>query len=81
MFEDKGSRAPPPVWVTAAISPDSETQRTDVWVPRGRWTGVGVGDLQMQTSIYRMDKQQGPGNSSQSPMVNHYGKECEKECI
>ena len=43
---------------------DSQTQRTDLWLPRGevRWgrERLGVWDQQMQISIHRMDKQQGP---------------------
>ena len=43
---------------------DSQTQRTDLWLRggEGRWgmEGVGVWGQQMQTIIYRMDKQQGP---------------------
>ena len=41
---------------------DSQIQRTDLWLPKleaGR-DGLGIWDQQMQTSIYRMDKQQGP---------------------
>ena len=38
---------------------DSQTQRTDLWLPRER-DKLGVWDQQMQTVIYRMDKQQGP---------------------
>jgi len=41
----------------------TQTQRTDLWLPRGRWygrEGLGAGNPQMPTSIYRMDKQQGP---------------------
>ena len=38
---------------------DSQTQRTDSWLPRGR-DGLGVCDQQMHTIIYRMDKQHGP---------------------
>ena len=38
---------------------DSETQRSDLWLLRGRG-GLGVWDQQMQTIIYKMDKQQGP---------------------
>ena len=58
---------------------DSQTQRTDLWLPReGGWgrDGLGVGDQQMQTSVYRMDKQQ--GNYIQYPVINHNGKEYEK---
>ena len=43
---------------------DSQTQRTDLWLPRWKeeWgrDGLGVWDQQIQTIIYRMDKQQGP---------------------
>ena len=47
---------------------------------QGGWEreGLGVSDQQMQTSVYRMDKQQGPlhstGNYIQYPMMNHNGK-------
>ena len=41
---------------------DSQTQRTDLWLPGGRGGEVelGVWDQQMQTNTYRMHKQQGP---------------------
>ena len=44
---------------------DSQTERTGLWLPRGRggeWRrdGLGVWDEQMQAIIYRTDKQQGP---------------------
>ena len=40
---------------------DSQTQRTDLWLPRGGGRdGLGVWDYQMQTIIYRMNKLQGP---------------------
>ena len=42
---------------------DSQTQRTDLWLPkRVTWEGMDweFGGQQMQTIIYRMDKQQGP---------------------
>ena len=42
---------------------DAQTQRADLWLPSGgQWgrDGLGVWDQQMQTSTYRMDKQQGP---------------------
>ena len=48
---------------------------------------LGVWDQQMQTIIYRTDKQQGPillystGNYIQYPVINHNGKEYEKESI
>ena len=66
---------------------DSQTQRTDLWLPRwgggGGWTG-SLGQ-QMQTIIYRMNKQQGPmystGNYIQYPVITYYRKESEKEEI
>ena len=43
---------------------DTLTQRTNLWLPKGEsgWgrEGLEVWDQQMQTIIYRMDKQQGP---------------------
>ena len=48
---------------------DSQTQRTDLWLLSSREyrrMGLGVGDQQMQTSIHRMGKQQGP-------TVQHWG--------
>ena len=39
---------------------DSQTQRIDLWLPRGRgkqWDGQGIWDWQMQTIPFRMDKQ------------------------
>ena len=39
---------------------DSQTQRPDLWLPRGDGWGdgwIGVQDQQMQTIICRMDKQ------------------------
>ena len=45
------------------IETDSQAQRTDLWLPTGKgkeWDGPGVQGQQMQTIIYRMDKQQSP---------------------
>ena len=44
---------------------DSETQRTDLWLPTGRWEGVGwMGSLELvganQTITFRINKQWGP---------------------
>ena len=54
----------------------------------GEWwerDGLGVWDQQMQTGIYRMDKQQvllySTGNYIQYPVINHNGKEYEKESV
>ena len=48
--------------------------------------GLGGWDQQMQTIIYKTDKQQGPtvystGNYIQYPVINCNGKEYEKEYI
>ena len=48
------------LYKTKSILSDSQTWRTDLCLPRGRgWgkEGLGVWDQQMQTIIYRMDKQ------------------------
>ena len=45
------------------IETESQTQRIDLQFPRGKgWgrDGLGVWNQQIQTIIYRMDKQQGP---------------------
>ena len=42
---------------------DSQTQRTDLWLQEGGAVGegcIGIWGQQMHTSIYRMEKQQGP---------------------
>ena len=36
---------------------DSQTQRTDLWLPRGKGEGRGVVGEQMQTITFRMNKQ------------------------
>ena len=62
---------------------DSQTQRTDLWLPRGMGgrerNGLGVWGWQMQTTAFRMDNQQGPTVQHreyiQYPVVNHNGKE------
>ena len=39
---------------------DSQTQRTDLWLPEGRereWGELGVWGQQMQTITFRIDKQ------------------------
>ena len=47
--------------------------------------GLRIGDLQMQTVIYRMDKQQGPlqstGYCTQYHVINQNGKQYEKGYI
>ena len=41
---------------------DSQTQKTNLWLPKGKGGGdkLGVWDQQIQTTIYKIDKQQGP---------------------
>ena len=64
---------------------DSQTQRTDLWLPKGKGRGrdgLAVWDQQMQTLIYRMDKQEGPtvqhSELCSISCENHNGKEYEK---
>ena len=51
---------------------------------KGGWRreGLGVWDQQMQSSIHRMDKQQGPTVQHRElyshPVINHNGKEYEE---
>ena len=62
---------------------DSQTERTDLWLPRGQGDGLGVWDSQRQTIIYRMDKQQGIAQGIIFNIIKHNGKEYEKDytCI
>ena len=65
------------------IETDSPTQKTDLWLPRGRGFGRGTGSLgfQMQIITYGMDKQDPTvqhGNYIQYFVVNHNEKESEK---
>ena len=42
---------------------DSQTQKTNLWLPKGKGKGrdkLGVWDQQIQATIYKIDKQQGP---------------------
>ena len=42
---------------------DSQTQKTNLWLPKGKGGGrdkLEVWDQQIQTTIYKIDKQQGP---------------------
>ena len=62
---------------------ESLCKRTDLWLPRGR-VGVGgwTGNLQMQTIIHRMKKQQGPACSTgeyvKYPVIHHIEKNMKK---
>ena len=60
---------------------ETDSQRTDLWLPRGRELGrdgVGVCGQLMQASIYRMDKYQDmilqQWNNIQYPVIGHNGK-------
>ena len=59
---------------------DSQTQRIDLWLPRGSGQGEGWTrslDLQMQTITFSMDKQVPTvehRNYIQYPVINHNGK-------
>ena len=67
---------------------DSQTQRTDLWLPWGRlYVGdaLGVWGWQIQITTYRMDKQGPPlystGNYIQYSGINYNGKEYKKKYI
>ena len=67
---------------------DLQTQRTDLWSPRGDRSGGGwterVWHQQMQTIMYRMENNMvllySTGNYIQYPEINRDGKEYVKEC-
>ena len=68
---------------------DSQTQRTDLWLPRGRRGGGGM-DWEFGISrckllyikwINNKILLYSTGNYMQYPVINHNGKEYEKECI
>ena len=55
-------------------------------VAEGQEDGLGVWGQQIQTLTCRMDKKQGPTVEPRElyliyPVINHNGKEYEKECI
>ena len=55
---------------------ESQTQRTDFWLPRGRRWG---GEVNMLNTVYRTNKNKAllhcAGNSIQYPVINHNRKE------
>ena len=67
---------------------DSQTYRTDLWLPRV-WLGgegrIGNLDQEIQTSIYGWINNKVllyiMGNYIQHPVINHNGKEYEKACV
>ena len=69
------------------IETDSQTQRTDLWLPRGRW-GRGGMDWEFAISRCKLLYTEGintkillysTGNYIQYPVINHNGKEKYKE--
>ena len=61
---------------------DSQTQKTDLWLPWGWGEGEGKTEFwvsRCKTITFRIDKQQGPTvwqrNCIQSPGINYKGKE------
>ena len=40
----------------------TQTLKTNLWLPKEKWVGnkLGVWDQQIQTTVYKIDKQQGP---------------------
>ena len=70
------------------IETDSQTQKMKFVVnkgQRGERDKLAVWDQQIQTTIYKMDKQQGPtlqlGGYSQHSVINHGGKNMKRICI
>ena len=65
---------------------DSQTWKTNLWLPKekeGR-DRLGVWDQQTQTTIYKINNNillYSTGNYIQYPVINHNGKEYEKEHI
>ena len=65
---------------------DSQTYKTSLWLPKekeGRYR-LGVWDQQSQTTIYKINNNillYSTGNYIQYPVINHKGKEYEKEHI
>ena len=70
------------------VNLQNRKQRTDLWLPRGRMGGGGM-DLEFGLSRCKLLYTEwinnkvllySTGNYSQYPVVNHNGKEDEKEC-
>ena len=62
---------------------DSQTYRTNFWLPRGRGFGVSRCKLSILYIEWINNKVllYSTGNYIQYPVTNHHGKEYEKECI
>ena len=73
------------IWHELIYETETDSERTDLRLARGKGDRLRVTDEQMQTSKYRMDKQQGPtvytGNYIQYPVINHNEKESKKDYI
>ena len=65
---------------------DSQTQRTDLWLPRG-WgregVGFGISRCKLAHIGWRNNKVllSSTGNYIQHPVISHNGTEYKKECI
>ena len=67
----------------------TDSQRTDLWLPRGRGCGGGL-DWEFGISRCKLVYREwinskvllySTGNHSQYPVINHNGKEYEKICV
>ena len=70
------------------IETDSQTQKTNLWLPKGIVAGedkLGIWDQQIHTTIYEIDKQQGPtvspGNYIQHFVTTYNRKEAKNVCV
>ena len=63
----------------------TQTQKTNLRLPKGKRDKSGVWDQQIQTTIYKTDKQQDPTvqhrEHIQYLVINYNGKEYEKQYI
>ena len=69
---------------------DSQTQETNLWLPKGKGRGEGQTNFEFGINRYRLlymkqitnkDLLYSTGNYSQHPVKNHNGKEYKKEYI
>ena len=62
MFQQNGQNGQDTIKIISETKRDSQRQRTELWLPRGRRgegvsAGTGIWDQQRQTTICRMDTQ------------------------
>ena len=65
------------------IETDSQTQKTNLWLPKGNGVGgdkLGLGDLNIHTIAYRID-QQSTRNYTQHLIITSKGRDSEKDLI